>query len=284
VAIISVQQLAERLDDPRLRVVDTRWYLLRPGDGRAAYESGHIPGAIFVDLDSDLAAHDGPGRHPLPTPAEFRARMEAAGIATDSDVVVYDDVGGTIAARLWWMLDNLGHESVSILDGGIQAWIAAGQPLTRDATNYEPADLELRDEWTNVVDRDMLALRLRDVTLLDSRAPERYRGEIEPIDPAAGHIPTAISAPTTANLGADGRFLSSEELRLRFEDLGAAEGTVVTYCGSGANACHNILAMRLAGLDDPVLYAGSFSDWSTAGLPVLAGDIPGDPTALESNS
>jgi len=210
--------------------------------------------------------------------------MEAAGIATDSDVVVYDDAGGTIAARLWWMLDNLGHESVSILDGGIEAWIAASQALTRDVTTYEPAQLELRDEWTNVVDRETLALRLRDVTLLDSRARERYRGEVEPIDPAAGHIPTAISAPTTENLGADGRFLSSDDLRSRFEDLGAAEGTVVAYCGSGANACHNILAMRLAGLDDPVLYAGSFSDWSTAGMPVLAGDIPGDPMPMESTT
>jgi len=171
-----------------------------------------------------------------------------------------------------------------LLDGGIQAWIAAGRPLTRDVPDFAPVQLELRVEWTSLVDRETLATRLRDVTLLDSRATERYRGEIEPIDPAAGHIPTAISAPTTANLGPDGLFLSADELRLRFEDLGADDGTVVAYCGSGANACHNILAMRLAGLDDAVLYAGSFSDWSTAGMPVLTGDIPGDPLPMESGT
>ncbi len=285
VALISVEELARRIAhaDPRLRVVDTRWYLLRPGDGRAAYDSGHIPGAIFMDLDTDLSTPDvDRGRHPLPSPAEFRARMAAAGIASDSDVVVYDDVGGTIAARLWWMLDNLGHESVAVLDGGIQAWTAAGHPLSREQVSHELGRLELRDEWTNVVDRETLAQRLREVTLLDGRATERYRGEVEPIDPAAGHIPTAISAPVTGNLRPDGRFMSADELRLRFEDLDATAGTVVTYCGSGTNACHNILAMRLAGLDDPVLYAGSFSDWSTAGMPVMAGDIPGEPLPTES--
>ena len=286
VAIISVEDLAQRIEDadPRLRVVDTRWYLLRPGDGRAAYDTGHIPGAIFMDLDTDLAAADGPGRHPLPTPDEFRSRMDAAGIASDSHVVVYDDVGGTIAARLWWMLDNLGHEPVSVLDGGIQAWIAAGRPLTRDVPSFVAGRLDLKHDWTNVVDRETLTQRLREVTLLDGRATERYRGEVEPIDPAAGHIPTAISAPVTGNLGADGRFLSADDLRLRFEDLDAVEGTVVTYCGSGTNACHNVLAMRLAGLDDPVLYPGSFSDWSTAGMPVMAGDIPGDPLPMESGT
>jgi thiosulfate/3-mercaptopyruvate sulfurtransferase len=283
-AVMSVEELAERMDDPRLRVVDVRWYLLRPGDGRAAYDSGHIPGAIFLDLDTDLAAHEGAGRHPLPTPGEFRTRMEAAGIGTDSEVVAYDDVGGAIAARLWWMLDNLGHGRVSVLDGGLQAWVAAGQPLSTEQASYDKATLDLRDEWTNVVDREMLATRLRDVTLIDGRAPERYRGEVEPIDPAAGHIPTAQSVPVTGNLDADGRFLSRQDLRLRFEELGADDGTVVTYCGSGTNACLNALAMRIAGLDDPVLYVGSFSDWSSAGMPVFAGDIPGDPLPMESGT
>jgi len=211
--------------------------------------------------------------------------MEAGGIGTESHVVVYDDAGGTIAARLWWMLDNLGHRNVSLLDGGIQAWTAAGRPLTRDVPSFAPATLEFsKDDWSNVVDRETLAMRLRDVTLLDSRAGERYRGEVEPIDPAAGHIPTALSAPVTENLGADGLFLSKDDLRQRFDDLGANDGTVVAYCGSGAAACHNILALRLAGIDDAVLYAGSFSDWSTAGLPVLTGDIPGDPLPMESGS
>ena len=288
-ALISADELAGRLDaDPgSLRIADVRWYLKRPGDGRAAYAAGHIPGAIFVDLDDDLSDLDGlgsPGRHPLPSPAAFARTMGSLGIGSDHFVVAYDDAGGTIAARLWWMLDNLGHRDVQLLDGGIQAWVDAGHELSREVPSYEPAQLELGDGWSNIVDRETLAARLRDVTLLDSRANERYRGEVEPIDPAAGHIPTAISAPTTGNLGADGRFLSQEGLQLRFEYLGAAEGTVVTYCGSGASACHNILAMRLAGLDDAVLYPGSFSDWSTAGMPVLAGDIPGDPLPMESGT
>jgi thiosulfate/3-mercaptopyruvate sulfurtransferase len=173
---------------------------------------------------------------------------------------------------------------VYLLDGGIQAWTAAGQPLTTDIPVFPRATLEIRGEWAGVVDREMLAARLRDITLLDARAPERYRGEVEPIDPAMGHIPTALSAPTAGNLDADGRFLSRDELRLRFEELGADEGTVVTYCGSGTSACHNVLAMRLAGLRDPVLYEGSFSDWSRAGMPVVAGDLPGDPLPMESGT
>ncbi len=204
---MSADELAPRIDDSRLRIVDMRWYLLRPGDGRAAYDEGHIPGAIFLDLDTDLSAAEGPGRHPLPTPDEFRQKMESVGIGSDNDVVVYDDVGGTIAARLWWMLDNLGHRSVAVLDGGIQAWVTAGHPLTTEVPTYAPATLSIRGEWTGIVDRETLAARLSDVTLLDARAPERYRGEVEPIDPAMGHIPTALNAPTAGNLDADGRFL-----------------------------------------------------------------------------
>jgi thiosulfate/3-mercaptopyruvate sulfurtransferase len=256
-----------------LRIVDVRWYLKQPGAGRRAYDGGHIPGAVFIDLDTDLSAASGPGRHPLPEPDDFRRRMMAAGISTDTFVVAYDDTGGTTAARLWWMLDNLGHRGgVAVLDGGIQAWVAAGLALESVESSYPAAtSLDLAGSWQRIIDRDQLAARLGRLTILDARAAERYRGEVEPIDPAAGHIPTAISAPTSGNLGVDGRFLAPEVLRARFGELGATSIEVVTYCGSGTSACHNVLAMRVAGIPDPILYPGSFSDWSTAGMPIATG-------------
>jgi thiosulfate/3-mercaptopyruvate sulfurtransferase len=278
-ALISVDELARRVDagDDGLRIVDLRWYLKRPGDGRAAYEAGHIPGAIFLDLDDDLSDDAGlgaPGRHPLPSPAAFARRLESAGIGSNHLVVAYDDAGGTIAARLWWMLDNLGHRGgVAVLDGGIAAWAVAGLPLTQSLPDYPPARLELDDHWTNVIARDELARRLGSVTLLDARAPERYRGEVEPIDPVAGHIPTAVSAPTTENLGPDGRLKTPAELYRRYSAM-AGNGSVVTYCGSGTSACHNSLSMRIAGMSDPILYVGSFSDWSRSGMPVATGAQP----------
>lgn len=275
--LISVAQLASRLGHPALRVVDVRWYLNRPGAGRAAYDAGHIPGAIFLDLDSDLSAAEGAGRHPLPHPADFERRVEAAGVGSEHFVVAYDDTGGTSAARLWWMLDNLGHARVAVLDGGLAAWTAAGQPLTDAEPHHPPARLALRDRWTRVIARHELASRLGEVALIDARAPERYRGEVEPVDPAAGHIPTALNAPTAGNLDATGRFRPADELRRRFAAAGEGDREVVTSCGSGTTACHNALAMRLAGLPDPILYVGSFSDWSTAGMPVATGAEPGEP-------
>jgi thiosulfate/3-mercaptopyruvate sulfurtransferase len=275
-SLISVGELHARLTDPDLRVVDVRWYLNRPGSGRAAYESGHIPGAIFLDLDADLSAGDGPGRHPLPEPEDFRRRLERAGIGSRHLVVAYDDTGGTTAARLWWMLDNLGHAHVAVLDGGIQAWQAAGHQLTAEEPTHPPAELRLGDRWTRVIEREELAARLGGLTLLDARAPERYRGEVEPIDPAAGHIPTALNRPTAGNLDTDGRFLSPEKLRRRLSSGAGSEGRdVVTSCGSGTTACHHALAMRIAGLPDPTLYVGSFSDWSRAGMPIATGPEPG---------
>jgi thiosulfate/3-mercaptopyruvate sulfurtransferase len=276
-SLISVDDLAARLNDPQLRIVDVRWYLNRPGQGRQAYEAGHIPGAIFLDLDEDLSGEEGAGRHPLPYPLDFRRRLEAAGIGDEHSVVAYDDTGGTTAARLWWMLDNLGHRAVAVLDGGIQAWTAAGHELSRQEPNYPKAHLTLGDRWTNTIDRAELVDRLGTVALFDARAPERYRGEVEPIDPAAGHIPTAFSAPTAGNLADDGRFLPPDRLIDRFAKLAPAGQPVVTSCGSGTTACHNALAMRLAGLPDPMLYVGSFSDWSRAGMPVATGPEPGPP-------
>ena len=239
--LISPEALATRLDDPDLRIVDVRWVLGQPGKGREAYDAGHIPGAIYLDVDGDLAAPPGQGggRHPLPSPADFARRLGQAGIGTTDFVVAYDDVGGWVAARLWWMLDDLGHQRAAVLDGGYPAWVAAGFPVTAEVPSPAPATLELRGAWSRVIDRDALRADLGEVVLLDARAAPRYRGETEPIDPVAGHIPTARNAPTDGNLGPDGRFLAPEALAERFRRLGAAAGSdVVTSCGSGVSAAH----------------------------------------------
>ena len=275
-SLISAEALHARLAHPRVRVVDVRWYLGRPGAGRAAYDEGHLPGAIFLDLDTDLADATGPGRHPLPHPAVFAARLAELGIGNEDLVVAYDDAGGGVAARLWWMLGDLGHREAAVLDGGIEAWKAAGFALTRERPSWPPARLELAPGWSRVIDRAELTDRLGSVVLLDGRAGPRYRGETEPIDPVAGHIPSAISAPIEGNLGPDGLFLSPERLAERFHALGLSGRPVVTSCGSGTNACQNALAMRIAGLPDPILYAGSYSDWSRAGMPVATGSAPGE--------
>jgi thiosulfate/3-mercaptopyruvate sulfurtransferase len=297
--LVSVERLAAWLDESNPPVVvDLRWYLGRPGDGHAAYVAGHIPGAIFLDLDDDLADPNGfgaPGRHPLPDPAAFASRLAAAGIGDGARVVGYDDVGGWVAARLWWMLDNLGFgrrgiagEYAGVLDGGIGAWMASGRPVS---TSVEAAPkgagkaptLTLAGPWTRVIDRGELRRRLGTLTLLDARGAPRYRGEVEPVDPIPGHIPTAISAPYDANLDADGKLLASEALRERYAEFGitedgaaAARETVVS-CGSGTSATHHSLAMRLAGLPDPILYVGSYSDWSRSGEPIATGAEPGPP-------
>ena len=290
-SLISAAELAALLDDPDLRIADVRWSLAAPAAGRVAYAEAHLPGAVFVDLDTVLTAPTGPGRHPLPDPAVFAAALGALGIGREHRVTVYDDAGGTVAARLWWMLDVLGHERVSVLDGGIGAWRDAGLPLTADVRTFDAAApiADLPRTWPRTIPREQLGPRLGSLTLLDARAPERYRGEIEPIDPVAGHIPTAVNAPTATFLGADGRFLPAEALAARFAALGGATGAagaaagsapgdrpVVVSCGSGVNACQLALAMRAAGLPDPLLYPGSYSDWSRAGMPIATGDAPGD--------
>jgi len=301
--LVSVDRLAEWLASPRPPViVDVRWYLAKPGAGRAAYDDGHLPGAIFLDLDDDLADLNGlgaPGRHPLPSPSAFIARMAAAGIGDGDRVVGYDDVGGWVAARLWWMLDNLGFgkrsidgEWVGVLDGGIKAWVEAGHMLEHDAANPGPTQLTattLAREWSGVIERAELRSRLGSVTLLDARGAPRYRGEVEPIDPVAGHIPTAISAPFDMNLDTNGRMLGPGALRALYSELGIEAGSggapsreVVTSCGSGTSATHHSLAMRLAGLPDPILYVGSYSDWSRSGEPVTTGPDPGEPPSSNS--
>lgn len=286
--LLAPEALLERLDDPRIRVVDCRWVLGQPGAGRVAYDAGHVPGAVYLDVDGDLAASAeiGPGRHPLPEVGAFIRRLEAAGIGDEHRVVAYDDVGGWVAARLWWMLDVLGHHAVAVLDGGWGAWLAAGGPVSDEVPAPPPARLTLADHWSRTIDRDALRARLGEVVLLDARGAPRYRGEVEPIDAYPGHIPTARSAPTDGNLAPDGRFLPPAALAARLRSLGAdgSEGEVVTSCGSGVSACINALAMRLAGLPDPVLYVGSYSDWSRAGLPVALGPDPGDPPTVHDRA
>jgi thiosulfate/3-mercaptopyruvate sulfurtransferase len=284
--LISVEELGSRLGSPDLVVVDARWVLGKPGEGRRAYDEGHVPGAIHLDLDADLAEREGfgaPGRHPLPSPEAFAARMGAAGIGDDTFVVAYDDAGGWIASRLWWMLDNLGHTAAgrggaAVLDGGWNAWLAAGQPVSTDVPSLPSRELHLGDRWSRVIARDQLRDRLGSVVLLDARGAPRYRGETEPIDPVAGHIPTAVSAPWDTEVGPDGRLLPVDELRRRLGALGVGgERDVVTSCGSGTSATLHILAARVAGLPDPILYVGSYSDWSRSGWPVVTGPEPGSP-------
>src|SRR5438552_9682011 len=226
--LLSALALRDRLraDDSHVRIVDCRWVLGQPGAGAAAYAAGHLPGAIHLDLDADLADPTGegaPGRHPLPSPAAFAARLGRAGIGADDLVVAYDDVGGWVAARLWWMLDVLGHEAVAVLDGGLAAWTEAGGELTTEVPRrLPPAELHLADHWRRVIARGELKERLGSVVLLDARAGARYRGETEPIDPVAGHIPTAINAPVDGSLvEPGGRFRSPQELAVRFRGMSA---------------------------------------------------------------
>jgi thiosulfate/3-mercaptopyruvate sulfurtransferase len=289
VSLISTAQLAAALDDPELRIVDVRWSLANPTGGRSDYAIAHLPGAVFVDLESVLTAPTGPGRHPLPDPGAFVEALAALGIGRGNRVVAYDDSGGTVAARLWWMLDALGHAPLAVLDGGLGAWRAAGLPETASVPTFAPAERVASpgagSAWPRTIERVALAARLGEVTLLDARAPERYRGEIEPIDRVPGHIPTARHLPTGALMAGDGRFLAPGLLAPRFAGLGVGAprpgesrpaAQVVVSCGSGVNACHLALGMRAAGLPDPFLYPGSYSDWTQAGMPIATGDEPGE--------
>jgi len=269
--IVSPEWLHEHVHDPDLRVVDFRWSLLG-GSGREAYARGHIPGSVFVELDA-VTGRSGGGRHPLPTGAQFEDEMRKAGISSNTRVVVYDDSGGSVASRLWFLLRWFGHDAQAVLDGGIGAW---GGGLEGDQPDVARGDFAAREpDRTRILDFEDVR-RLTDTLLLDARAGERYRGEKEPVDPKAGHIPGALSAPWSENLGPDGRFKSPEDLRKRFAALGAdGENGAVVYCGSGVNATHDLLAMELAGLQNGRLYAGSWSDWSSRDAPVATGKEPG---------
>ncbi|WP_454851779.1 sulfurtransferase [Promicromonospora soli] len=249
-------------------VLDVRW-ALGMTDGHDQYRAGHIPGAVYVDLEAELAAHGSAaeGRHPLPSASAFRQAARRWGVSAGSRVVVYDSVGGTSAARAWWLLRYFGARDVRILDGGLAAWAAAGLAVEPGDVTPTPGDLDVRPGGMPVLDADeAAALADGEGVLLDARAAERYRGEVEPVDPQAGHIPGAASAPTTENLRADGRFLSTADLKRRFGDLGVSTGStgdaaVGVYCGSGVTASHEVAALAVAGVD-AALYPGSWSQWS----------------------
>jgi thiosulfate/3-mercaptopyruvate sulfurtransferase len=244
-------------------VLDVRWRLLGPPPAEL-YAAGHLPGAVPVDLDTDLAGPPGPGgRHPLPDPAGLEAALRRFGVRSDSAVVAYDDGDGGSAARAWWLLRWAGHRDVRVLDGGFAAWTAAGLPVTTEVPDPVPGDVVVRPGGMPVLDAAGAAEVAARGVLLDARAPERFRGEVEPVDPVAGHIPGARSAPLTGNLGPDGRFLPAAELRRRFAELGVAGDTPVgAYCGSGVTAAQEVLALELAGIP-AALYAGSWSEWIT---------------------
>jgi thiosulfate/3-mercaptopyruvate sulfurtransferase len=246
-----------------VRILDVRWRLDRP-DGRADFAAGHIPGAVYVDLDTELADHGRPataGRHPLPSLADLQASARRWGLRRDQTVVVYDGHANLAAARAWWLLTDAGLD-VRVLDGALPAWTAAGFELETGAVTPRGGDVTLRRGLLPVIDLDAAASFPEVGTLVDARAGERYRGEAEPVDPRAGHIPGAVSAPTAANVDADGRFLPPEVLRARFLALGADPGApVAAYCGSGVTAAHEVLALTLAGFA-PALYPGSWSEWS----------------------
>ena len=267
--LISPQQLAERQKHAGLVILDCRFALEDPDYGRCSYAEGHIEGAQYADLERHLS---GPvtkgvtGRHPLPAPQALVQQLQAWGINADSEIVLYDDGPGAYAARAWWLLAWLGkRDGVSILDGGLKAWHAAGFPLSLDAPSTEPGTFTGSPDTHLLLDAEHLQKRLGQpgLTLIDARALPRFRGEVEPIDPIAGHIPGAQCAAFNENLGSDGRFLPVEQLKQRFADKlqGRAPDELVAYCGSGVTACHNLFALSLAGYPLGKLYAGSWSEW-----------------------
>ena len=262
--LISATELASAPGAAKL--FDLRWSLTDPTHGIDTYRSGHIPGAVFVDLNQDLTGK-GDGRHPLPAVNNFTAVLGRLGVSRDDHVVVYDDMNGTIAARMWWMLRSIAHSDVRVLDGGIQAWIEAGYPIASGMEQPTTATYPEVQGFAGTLTHADLAGR----SIIDVRAPDRYTGEHEPVDPKAGHIPGAINLPTTGNLDSNGRFLSPRELAIRYNQV---QEHPVLSCGSGVSACHSALAMELAGLGIPDIYVGSFSDWSNRDLPVHTGPRP----------
>jgi len=265
--LVNAATLAAHLGDPGWIPVDCRFDLASPGAGRAAYRQGHIPGARYAHLDDDLAAppRSGDGRHPLPEPAVFAARLAAWGISDDSTVVAYDAGAGTIAARLWWMMGWLGHARVHVLDGGLGAWQAEGLNLQSGTPEWRPETFRVKElRQDRVVTTDQLpGLLEKGAVLLDARAEERFLGRAEPIDPVAGHIPGARSFPFSRTIASHGRLRAADALRTDLLPLlgGRAPQDVIAMCGSGVTACHLLLSMEVAGLGRGRLYVGSWSEW-----------------------
>ena len=279
VLITPSQLLAERAAGEPIRVLDVRWRLDRP-DGHAEYLDGHIPGAVYVDLDTQLAqiGHAEEGRHPLPTVEALQESVRSWGISDGDRVVVYDNAKGTAASRAWWLLRYAGLSDVRVLDGAFPEWKAQGNDVETGEFTAEPGTATLSYGHLPLLDIDAAAAFPAEGVLLDARAPERYRGETEPLDPRAGHIPGALNAPSTGNVDRQGRFLPADQLRERFAEIGVHDGVpVAAYCGSGITAAHNALALTLAGFE-PAVYPGSWSQWSNhPDRPVALGAEPGIP-------
>ncbi len=265
--LISAAELAPHAADPHWLIVDCRFELGKPDSGERAYAAGHIPHAIYAHLDRDLAAPIAPatGRHPLPQPAKFAATLARWGVTPKTQVVAYDADNAAYAARLWWLLRWVGHEAVAVLDGGFKAWTAAGLPTTTEVPRLRAGHFVARPNRDMWLEADEVAERVQrsDWRLLDARAPERFAGKVEPIDPVAGHVPGASNHPFASNLGSDGRFVAAHELRKRFEQsqAGVADDHTIVMCGSGVTACNLLLAMEHAGKRGARLYAGSWSEW-----------------------
>ena len=264
--IVSCQELAAHLNDPNWRVFDCRHQLSDVGYGERAYAEGHVPGAFFLHLDRDLSSplNGRNGRHPLPDPQRLVEKLGAAGVSAETQVVVYDDASGMIAGRLWWLLRWFGHERVALLDGGMGQWLKAGRPLSQEVPKSSSAVFAVaQQDWVVSADEVLANLDQAELCVVDARSPDRFRGENETLDPVGGHIPGARNRFFRDNLDADGCFREPAELRREFLGLlaGVDPAQAVMQCGSGVTACHNLLAMEIAGLHGARLYAGSWSDW-----------------------
>jgi thiosulfate/3-mercaptopyruvate sulfurtransferase len=279
--LITAEELARHIENPNWVIIDCRFDLANPTTGRTAYEQGHLPRARYADLDIDLSdkrpGSNGKfrGRHPLPAREAFIETLRRWGIHSDTQVIAYDAQGGMFAARLWWMLRWCGHEAVAVLDGGLQAWQSARLPLATDTPNGAEGSIALRPPLVTAVDVQALLLSLTQgkKTVIDARAPDRYRGENETLDPVGGHIPGAKNRFFRDNLQADGRFKPAQQLRSEFSSLTTQPEQAVMQCGSGVTACHNLLAMEVAGLPGAALYPGSWSEWcADPSRPIATGD------------
>ena len=264
--IVCCSELAAHLNDADWRVFDCRHQLSDAGYGEKAYAAGHLPGAFFMHLDRDLSGlkTGKNGRHPLPDPQQLAAKLGAAGVSRQTQVVVCDDAGGMMAGRLWWLLRWLGHDKVAVLDGGIGQWLKEGRPLSSEVPTSKPADFSVvQRDWVVSADDVLANIERGEFCVIDARAPDRFRGENETMDPVGGHIPGARNRFFRDNLDADGYFRSAAELRNDYLGLlaGVEPAQVVMQCGSGVTACHNLLAMEIAGLHGAKLYAGSWSEW-----------------------
>jgi thiosulfate/3-mercaptopyruvate sulfurtransferase len=280
--LLQTDTLAAHLDDPAWAVFDCRFVLADPAAGPKRYVEGHIPGSRHLHLDKDLASPVSldTGRHPLPDPARLAELLGRMGIDDDIQVVAYDDAGGAYAARLWWLLRWLGHRQAAVLDGGSQRWLQEGRPVTTELPQREPRKFTVQLQtgmWVTTAEVLELVNGRKRGQLMDARGASRYRGEEEPIDPVAGHVPGAINLPFSENLAADGRFKEPAVLAGRFEQAlaGLSPAQAISMCGSGVTACHNLLAMETAGLTGARLYAGSWSEWiRDASRPVARGREP----------